>query len=311
MELEANPDFYAGEPAIERVIVRFLGSIEAGYTELLAGGVDEAHSLNLAARGRLSSDPRFSSYIRYRGATAVLFLNHHLPLLADPRIRKALVLALDRRSLANAIGLPRDLPIVDGLFTFSQLRQGEFPTAYDYDPEHARRLLDEAGWTDWDGDGVRERDGVSAHFEIRAPAWWERSAILVSAQLAAVGIQTDLLVTDDQVNLHRYRSGDFDALVGYVTPYNLVLLSSRETVTGYDNEEYKSLVRQARTTPDPHVQDSLIRESWPHLFEDVPVVFLHPMVAQIYVHRRVRGLSSPWRADPARYMDELWIEERP
>jgi ABC-type transport system substrate-binding protein len=162
---------------------------------------------------------------------------------------------------------------------------------------------------DRNGDGVRERDGVVARFEIQAPGWWERSAIVVSAQLAAVGIKAEVLVADNAVNLQRYRSGDFEAIIGYATPYSLVLLSSRETVTGYDNEAYKSLVRQARASPNPAVQDSLIRAAWPFLFEDVPVVFLHPMAAQIYVHRRIRGLSSPWRADPSRYMDELWIEE--
>jgi ABC-type transport system substrate-binding protein len=75
MELEANPDFYAGKPAIGRVIVRFLGSIDAGLTELLAGNVDEAHSRNLATRDMLSVDFRFTRYVRYSGATAVSFVN--------------------------------------------------------------------------------------------------------------------------------------------------------------------------------------------------------------------------------------------
>jgi peptide/nickel transport system substrate-binding protein len=311
MELEANPDFYDGKPAIEKIIVRFLGSTDAALNELLAGNADVAESRDLATRDMVAMDPRFERYVRYVGATAVMFLNHNRPLLSDARVRTALILALDRRALSAAIGLPPDLPIVDGLFTVEQLVQGDLPRAFEYDPEQARLLLAEAGWIDRDGDGRREREGVTARFEILSPGWWEKSAVLVAAELAEVGIEVELFVADNSVNLVRYRTGDFDAAIGFVTPWGLSLLHSRDSPTGYDNEAYKELVRRARETPSPHVRDSLILEARHHLFEDVPAIFLHPMATQFYVHRRIRGLSSPWRADPGRYMDELWIEEEP
>ncbi len=309
IELEANPDFYAGQPAIASVIVRFLGSIDASLNELLAGRADVAESRYLASRDAVSTDPRYERYVRYLGATAVLFLNHNLPFFSDPRVRRALVLALDRRALSEAIGLPPDLPIVDALFTVEQLVRGELPHAFAHDPNQARQLLDEAGWVDADGDGRREREGVAARFEILAPPWWERSAVLVDAQLADVGIEVELFVADRSVNVERYRRGEFEAAIGFVTPWGLGFLQGRDSPSGYGNETYKSLARQARATPSPALRDSLIRETWPHLIRDVPAVFLHPMATQFYVHRRIRGLSSPWRADAARYMDELWIEE--
>ena len=309
MELEANQDFFNGKPAIERVVLRFLGSVDAGLNELLAGNVDVAESRNLAARETVQADERFERYIRYYGATAVLFLNHNRPFLSDPRVRKALVLALDRKTLFAAIGLPPDLPIMDGLFTVEQFTRGDLPRAFVHDPGRARQLLADAGWRDKDGDGSRERDGVTARFEILSPVWWERSAVLVEAQLADVGIEVELFVAENSVNLSRYRRGDFDAAIGYFTPWGLSLLHDENSPSGYDNDAYKALVRQARETPDPTARDSLVREAQQHMLRDVPAIFLHPMATQFYVHRRIRGLSGPWRADPARYMDELWIAE--
>jgi hypothetical protein len=41
----------------------------------------------------------------------------------------------------------------------------------------------------------------------------------------------------------------------------------------------------------------------------MPFTFLYPEVTFNIVHRRIRGLKSPNRADPARFMEHLWIEE--
>lgn len=42
-----------------------------------------------------------------------------------------------------------------------------------------------------------------------------------------------------------------------------------------------------------------------------PVTLLHPVVRTFMAHRRIRGLSEPFRADPVRFMEDLWIEEGP
>lgn len=309
MELASNPDHYSGEPPIQKVIIRFLGSDDAGMTELLAGNVDVAESRNLVSRDALAKDPRFNPYVRFGGAFAVLFVNHNRPLFADARVRKAVALALDRQELILAIGLPGDLPLVDAVFTFDQLVRRDLPRSMEHDPERSRLLLEEAGWSDLDGDGIRERNGLPASFTIRAPPWWERTVVLIERDLAEVGLDAEVLVADGAVNLQHYRQGDFDAAVGFFTPYRLDLLSSPTSTSGYRNERYKSLVREAQVTPNPAIRDSLVRESWPIMLDEVPAIFLHPMATQFYVRRRIRGLSTPWRADPARYMDELWIEE--
>ena len=61
---------------------------------------------------------------------------------------------------------------------------------------------------------------------------------------------------------------------------------------------------------DPEEDDRIHRELMAIFQEDVPVTFLFPGVGSVVAHRRVRGLSSPYRADPVECMDELWLEDR-
>ncbi len=42
---------------------------------------------------------------------------------------------------------------------------------------------------------------------------------------------------------------------------------------------------------------------------DLPMTVLYPVVQTFVVHRRIRGLSPPWRTDPAWFMEYLWLEE--
>ncbi len=43
--------------------------------------------------------------------------------------------------------------------------------------------------------------------------------------------------------------------------------------------------------------------------KDLPATFLYPFVATFVAHRRVRGLTSPFRADPVMHMEELWLDD--
>jgi hypothetical protein len=68
-------------------------------------------------------------------------------------------------------------------------------------------------------------------------------------------------------------------------------------------------LRALEETMDPAVRDSLYRELMPIFEAEQPATFLFRMVEYFVAHRRVHGLSSPWRADPLVNLEHLWIEE--
>lgn len=78
---------------------------------------------------------------------------------------------------------------------------------------------------------------------------------------------------------------------------------------GYANPRIVALLRAASATADPDETDRIYRELMPVLRADVPVTFLFPVVHTVVAHRRVRGLRSPFQADPFMRMEHLWLEK--
>ncbi len=75
------------------------------------------------------------------------------------------------------------------------------------------------------------------------------------------------------------------------------------------NPRVIELLERAGATMNPDEIDRIYREIWPIFQADLPITGLYPTLWTTVAHRRVRGLSSPYRADPGWYMDELWLEE--
>ncbi len=312
MEFEANRDYYRGKPGIERVVLKFVG--EAALTELLGGNVDAITDVKPAQIPRLAADPRFRVYhtISGRGVRAIYWQNGH-PFFRDPEVRRALTLAINRRELLQVLNLPENIPVVDGPFTHRQLRQGQLPDPLPYDPVLARRLLDEAGWLDVDGDGVRERDGAEFRFTaiVAADPGWQQLAVYAQDQLRRVGVRMDVQALEFGTIRGKLRSGDFEAAftLSVSIPWLLQLNFGEDSPIGYKNAEVVGLIEEALATEDPDAQDRIYQELMEIFRADLPITSLFPFVGTDVAHRRLHGLSSPWRADPVWYMEDLWLED--
>jgi ABC-type transport system substrate-binding protein len=82
---------------------------------------------------------------------------------------------------------------------------------------------------------------------------------------------------------------------------------------GYRNPQLTKLLARLRTTADPDARDQAHREMSDLLRRDQPIAFLFKYFGASgadVVHRRVKGLSSPWRADPFQFTEDLWLEDQ-
>ena len=77
------------------------------------------------------------------------------------------------------------------------------------------------------------------------------------------------------------------------------------------NPRVVELLQVAAVTMNPQEIDSIYRQLQPLFHADLPFTGLYPTLWTSVTHRRLRGLSTPYRADPAWYMENLWIEEQP
>jgi peptide/nickel transport system substrate-binding protein len=312
--LAANPDHYRGAPAVDTLVIRIGGS---SLIELLAGNVDAIASVPDADLPKLRDDERFELYHAYNPySISAVFWNHRHSPFDDPRIRRALTMAMDRRGILDFLNAPPDLEPIDVLYSDRQLVRGEVPPGLAYDPEAASALLDQAGWRDEDGDGIREKDNEPFRFSLLVSptggAWFpshEREAVIIQSNLRRVGIEVDIVSVESNIAWQRTSEGEFEAALFDIKPGNRALLFGAESVIGYRNPRVVELLTERRRTLDPAALDRLYAELGEIFREELPVTLLQPMVSWTAAHRRLRGLSSPWRADPGWYMEHLWIED--
>jgi peptide/nickel transport system substrate-binding protein len=310
MEFEANPDYFGTKPRIDRVILKFVG--EAGITELLAGNVDIAPA-ELTQIPRIVKDRRFRLYVHGSpGGRGIYWKTDH-PLFSDSRVRHALTMAVNRPELLGLLNLPDALPITDGVFTRRQFQRGQWPEPLPYDPEQASALLGAAGWVDRDGDGVREKEGRPFRFTatVRQGDGIPELAVYVREFFRQVGVDMEMVVLERPLTWEKLRAGDFEAMFMVVQSGVSAQLRDfgRENRLGYHNPVAFAVIDSLQITADPSQVDRLYRRLTEIFRADMPVTRLIPWSTAWFVHRRIRGMSTPFRAEPDTYMEMLWVEE--
>jgi peptide/nickel transport system substrate-binding protein len=298
VELEVNPDYYGQEPKIKRVVLKFGGN---PVTELLSGNVDAVKDLQPLEILHIAKDRRFNLYHEF-DVTKVFSIiwNHQSPLFQNPSVRRALTLAINRRELYQVLSFPEDTPIFDVAITPGQFSRGEVPAPFPYDPEQAKRLLDEAGWVETSKDGIREKNGHKFRFSLFFSAELMPGAVYIQDQFRRVGIDMETVTMDLSVSVGRVREGKFDAIFCGFHSFDY-----GRSYGGYDNPEFERLKKNVFSTTTPEEFDSAARKLWPIFQSDIPWTFLYPSVTFNIVHRRIRGLKSPNRSDPAKFIEHL------
>jgi len=312
VELEANPDYYKGKPWIARVVLKFAG--QAGLTELLSGSVDAMMDANAAQLAKIANDPRFRTFTApwFLRSRVIYWQNEH-PLFRDRDVRRALSLAINRRELLQVLNIPSQFSLEDGVYTRRQFRRGEMSEPR-YDPAEARRLLDGAGWRQRTRDRLRERNGQEFHFTaltLTEPGWAETALYVQQDQFRDLGVRMDLQPVERMAGFDRWKTGKFEAIMTVFSSYNLHdHFGEGVRDTGYRNPRLTKLIELTRTTVDPQAVDQAYREMSDILRTDQPVAFLFPEGSTHIVHRRVKGLDAPWRADWLLPTEDLWLEDR-
>jgi peptide/nickel transport system substrate-binding protein len=162
--IAANPHTHGEGPHLERLIVKYVPDLTVLFTQFQTGDIDY-----IGLQGITPDHYEEAKKLADRMVTPVpqafienIALNLGKPAFKDPAVREALYLAMDKKSIIEQIyyGLPT--PTESYLPRQSWAFNPDLPQQI-YDPEKAKKLLDEAGWKPG-SDGVREKDGVRLEF---------------------------------------------------------------------------------------------------------------------------------------------------
>ncbi|MBN9659193.1 MAG: hypothetical protein J0H49_13490 [Acidobacteria bacterium] len=317
LQLEANPDYYRGEPNIRNVVLKFGATQESGMSpatiELLSGNADAATSVKRTDVLKLATDPRFRVYDQVSSDLfTVLFLNHRHLLFRDPVVRRALTLAIDRYELAQILNFPPTTPVFDSPFSKNQLRRRDLPPPIPHDRELANSLLDGTGWHKRNRQGTRERNGKEFSFKLirgtKGGAGQHEAAVYIQAQLERVGVRMNIEPMEGPTVWQRAATGDYEAAISIMLPGWDPGGGARRFLesAGYKSSRFVVLADRLQAALDPERQDGLYGEMTSLFQEDVPAIFLYPHIYTTIASRRIIGLDrSPNPGDLTWCMDDL------
>jgi peptide/nickel transport system substrate-binding protein len=203
----ANPNWGGDKPKIDEIFIRFVPDDASQIAALknnegdLGTFIAYSDIPGLEDAG-VNIKTVFSGY--NEGWYLLIDKDKGNPALLDVRVRQAIAMAFNRDKISQDLLLGLTKPAV----TYWDNTPYADPTlkAYPYDPEQAKKLLDQAGWVDSNGDGVRDKDGVDLTLRYGTTTREVRQDTQAVAQqdLAAVGIKTELTNYDSDIFFSGY-----------------------------------------------------------------------------------------------------------
>ncbi len=314
ISLRRNPLASQGPARIERLVSRFIPDPASQFLELMADHIDIMgltpiqYARIVPARPQLNR--RIALYKELGNASTYLGFNLKRAPFDDVRVRQAINYAIDKQEIIDGVLLGLGEPVASPYKPGTRWSNPDLQP-YPYDPAKARRLLQEAGYADRNGDGILDRDGRPLTFEILTNNGNKpraATATLIQRRLQDIGIKTSIRTIEWASFISRFiKTGDFDAVVlGWslgVEPdqYNIWHSSQQGpgqfNFIGYANPQVDRLLEQGRLELDPDKRMQIYHRFAEILLEDSPVVYLYAGYGLSAVHKRVKGIPDP--APPA------------
>ena len=289
--LSRNGDYWGAKPHLDKIVYRVIQDRTASLTALKAGEVDFVPRLLPIQYAQQTSGQQFESQfekVLYNTTQyGYIVWNSERPFFKDKRVRRALTMLIDRKQIIETLR--------GGL---AQLTESHFnPNSPDYnknlqpipfDPAGAAQLLDESGWKDSNGDGIRDKDGIPFRFEFIGSANSVFTAQLMPVlreQFRKAGIEMKERLLEFNVQVENLRDHKFDATTLLwvspllADPYSIWHSSSianrGSNYASFRNAESDRLLEQARTEFDSDKRRQLYYRWQEIIYDEQPYTFLY------------------------------------
>jgi peptide/nickel transport system substrate-binding protein len=300
--LVRNPNWYGKKPAMDEVIFRFYADSNAQFQALKSGEIDALDGVPVESYGTLKDSGNITGIAGNQGGFNELSMNSGCssapgdgnPALKDKKVRQAINFAIDRNLLVEknlgGHGTPGTAfaPSADPSWDL-KVPAGKL---YKYDPAKAKSLLDEAGWKDTNGDGVRDKDGkeLKLRFFDRSEGDSAKDTDFITGWLKDVGIATDVTTMDDDALTAVLGQNKFDLFewgwVPFVDPdsqlsnFITAQVTKDPEVVGYNdanwcNADYDKLYEQQHVELDVAKRHDIVQKMLEIFYEDAPYAVLY------------------------------------
>ncbi len=306
--LERNPRYWGPPGRFDRVFFRILPENSVAYRALLQGDLDETW-IDAALKQRAAQDPAFAACCRlvefYDLDYNYIALNARLPFFADARARRALTMLLNRQSIAQTLyeGSAR---VISGPWAPESPAYDATVAPLPFDPKEAAVLLEEAGWRDSNGNGIRDRNGREFDFELLVSAGntiGRQIDETFAAELARAGVRARVRTLEWASFVERLDSGSFEAasLASSASdpnpdPYPY-WHSSQWPPRGLNSGFYRNpvadrLMEEARRERDEKRRIALFHRLHRIFRDDAPAIFVVNATKKYALSRALEGVET-------------------
>ncbi|MEW5806732.1 MAG: peptide-binding protein [Acidobacteriota bacterium] len=306
--LESNKDYWDVKPFLDRIIFKIIPSEKVRFEALLTGDIDYTNLPPLTFqkdtdrsefKTRLRTlvyNPIYLWYISWNMDGSNRFFT-------DRRVRRAMTHAMDREGFLKNIYFGLGC-VATTDFQPDTWANDETLKAHAYNPAKAKKLLEEAGWRDTNGNGIRDKDGQEFEFTMIFPAGPETSeqmAALFKESLDRLGVKMNLTKLEWSTFQERKRNHLFEAAMSGLRkdidpdPYELYHSSqylNGQNYGGYANPEADKLLLEGRREFDLEKRKEIYRRLQKILHEDQPYTYLFHPAACLAMDKRFRDIET-------------------
>jgi ABC-type transport system substrate-binding protein len=337
LELEANLEYWGGRPSFDRVQMKRVADQNSWPRKLKAGEVDltrlQPEQYATEIKGKQPGEYLGNEHIQFKmqDTLGYFYLGWNLdkPLFSDKRVRQALSMALNRFDIVDNVfhGLGE---VTSGPFAHQVPCYDKSIEPLPFDLEASKALLEQAGWTDTDGDGIRDKviDGQKTDFSFTFLIYgssneWATLAEVYREDLLSIGVKMVPSAVEWSTMLKKMEEREFDVYSGawvLSMPTDLMQIwhsseadkAKSSNRIGFRNKEADRIAEALRVTFDQDERTKLCHQFHAVVHEEQPYTFIYQRKRPVlywdhlnepefeiqYPHRNLRHFS--FRQEPAR-----------
>jgi len=319
--LVANEEYFRGRPNFDQFQIDIVPEANGRWAALDTGSADNSiWSLNAEDNTQIEESGNFTVYKVLNNAVNHFVLNNEHPALSDLKVRQALLQATDRQAFIDDVYLGQAVMATSNLSPNVAAFYNPDVTLYEYDPEAAKALLDEAGWVAGD-DGIREKDGEKLAFTlavIQGDTQRRPEAEVAQQWYKDIGVEMELQeVTDAVAGMieGKYNAALFNWVYGGGSgePDARDTLSSdgANNFSHFKNDELDELLQQGVLELDQAKRVEIYNRVQEIVAENVPFLyFLHPQGYSFWANS-IKGLPESVLSSDNLYQNlyKYWKEQ--
>lgn len=300
IDLVKNENYWGGDVKVDKVTVKSFSDGSALTAALQTGDIQGTYGLQYDNYALFDGNPEYT--INSCATSRCFFgqFNFESEIMQDQNIRKAIEMGIDKEGFCSVIMEGRGLP-AKAAFPDSFSYGNEAVETVSYDPEGAKKLLEESGWKDTDGDGYADKDGQKLTIDwLTYPTRLEQPKLAEYAQATLKEIGIDVVVNNTSDHMTYAADGNFDLYVSSTTtaPTGDPEYFFTSTVVGpknygkYENKEVTALTEKLHQAFEPEERAKLATELQQKILDDDGFFFVSHLNMGIVTKSNVKGMAA-------------------